>query len=144
MNTHGRWLLLLLAMVAACHRNADEFDDVPPQDELADLRVDACEALCSTMDRCDPDRFEGEDPPICFDRCMELSPLYEENQCGSRELQWMNCVGDLTCEQFHQWDIALRHHDYYFDYECVAELGRASECDEDDPFDMDEDNSQYP
>lgn len=145
MNAQGQWLFAFVIAVTGCHRSADEFDDTPPQDELEELRVDACEAVCSTMDRCDPDRFEGEDSPVCFDRCMTLMPLiYEENQCGSRELQWMLCVGDLTCEQFIYWDLVTDHRDYHEGVECAPEYGRASWCDEDEPFDMDEDNSHYP
>ncbi len=128
MNTRGRTLLLLVTVATfGCLRTADEFEDTPPQAELEQLRVDACEAMCSTMDRCQPTRFEDEDPPICFDRCMTLMPrLHEENQCGSRELEWMFCVGELTCKQF------------IYSFECHAEFELATKCDEDEPFDLDE------
>lgn len=94
------------------------------------------------MERCDPVRFEGT---TCLDVCFNHMPLiYEENQCGSRELQWMLCLGDLTCEEFYDWEIAVNLPHYYYDYTCVAEYGHSAECSSKEPFDMDEDNSQYP
>lgn len=137
--------LLSLALLAACSRSADEFDDAPPAEELQQLRVDACEASCSTLDRCDPERFVGMDPPECYERCIHHMPLIdEENQCGSRELQWLLCLGDLSCEEFENWDVAVSLPNFHYDYACVAEYGRALACDYDEPFDMDEDNSHYP
>lgn len=140
-----RTMVLLGALALACNRTAESYDDTPAQDELEQLRIDACTALCDTMDRCDPDHFQYLDPPDCYESCTTRMPrLYAENQCGSREIQWMTCVGDLTCEHFEEWDIATSLLQYQLDYSCVAEYGRAVECDEDQPFDLDEDNSQYP
>ncbi len=141
-----RFALTIVSLSLACHRTADNYGEGTPfnEDELEDLRVSTCEAACETMDRCDPDRFVGMDPPICFERCMTLMPLiYEENQCGSRELQYLSCVGGLDCDEYKLWDY-VTDYDFYADYECVAEFGHARDCDPSKPFDMDEDNSQYP
>ncbi len=134
--------LACLLVLVSCQRSADEFDDLPLAEELEQLRQDACDASCATFERCDPERFVDED---CHDVCLNHMPLiYEENQCGSRELQWMTCLGDLTCEQFDDWEDAVNLPNFYFDYACVAEYGHANHCSEREPFDMDEDNSQYP
>lgn len=134
-------------LILACNRTAESYDEGThlDEDELEDLRVSACEAACETMDRCDPNRFVGLDPPVCFERCMTLMPtIYEENQCGSRELQYLSCLGGLDCEEFELWDYVTDYEQYQATYECVAEFGHARHCDPHDPFDIDEDNSQYP
>lgn len=144
--TNRTTILIATALLAlACSRTAEDYDDAPTQDELDQLRVDACTALCETTDRCDPDRFADLDPQDCYERCTTLMPrLYGENQCGSRTIQWMTCIGDLTCEQFEDWDASVDSLLFHLDYPCVAEYGHYVHCRESRPFDLDEDNSQYP
>lgn len=101
--------------------------------------------MCETTDRCDPDHFQYLDPPDCYESCTTRMPrLYAENQCGSREIQWMTCVGELTCAEFESWDLAASLRHFYSSATCVAEYGRAIDCDDSRPFNLDEDNSQYP
>lgn len=134
----------MVLLASGCLRTADDFEGKPTAEELEELRHDACEALCETTDRCDPTRFANEDPPDCFERCMTLMPkIYMDNQCGSREMQWMFCVGELSCLEYESWDLSLDRQDYE-GTPCVSEFGRAVRCDERRPFDMNEDNSHYP
>lgn len=132
-----------MLLAVACHRKADDYD-VLDEDNLQEIRVSACEAACETMDRCDPERFVGMDPAGCFDRCMGLPVIYEDNQCGSRELLWLECLGGLECEDFQLWDYTVNLQHYVADYPCVAEVGYSADCRHSEPFDLDEDNSQYP
>jgi hypothetical protein len=137
--------IVLLALVAGCSRTAEDFEGAPTQRELEQLRIDACSALCDTTDRCDPGRFADLEPSDCYERCSTLMPrLHAVNQCGSREIQWMSCVGDLTCDEFDQWDSAVDSLLYHLDYTCLAEYAHALECSPSEPFDLDEDNTQYP
>ncbi len=126
-------LVLALLLGGACsERVADE-----PIDYEA-LKVDACERVCGTMDACDPDRFEGQEPDDCFERCMTLMPmLHEENQCGSREMLWMRCVGELSCEEFAIYD-AAEHNPPDYSARCMAEHIYSSSCSTDEPFNLDE------
>lgn len=118
-------------LIGGCHRIADE-----PIDYEA-LRVDACERVCDTMDSCDPDRFEGQEPEDCFDRCMTLMPrLQEENQCGSRQILAFRCVGELNCDEFASYDDAPL--DGPTNAPCVAESRRAISCSTHEPFDLEE------
>jgi hypothetical protein len=126
-------LVLLVAVSGACQRLADE--PVEPIDFEA-LREDVCEHVCSTMDTCDPHRFEGLEPEDCFERCMTLMPrLLEENQCGSREMISLYCVGDLTCDEFEEYDEVWPPDD---STPCAAETRLDFSCSEDEPFDLDE------
>lgn len=135
-------LTCLLVTLVGCQRTADDYEGRPSSEYLEDLRRDACDAACSTFDSCDPDRFTDT---TCLDVCLHHMPLiYEENQCGSREMQWMLCLGDLTCEEFVNWETAVNLPNYYFEYPCVAEYGHSVYCSTKEPFDMEEDNTQYP
>lgn len=132
-----------LLIAVACLRTADDYHVKPSPEELADLKHEACTAVCSTMDRCDPTRFLNDDPPDCYERCTTLMPKLDmANQCGSREMQWMLCLEDLTCEEYHSWDVGVSA--YNHGPRCAPEFGRAIDCSEDEPFDLDEDNSHYP
>lgn len=142
MPTPLRALTCSLVLLAACQRSADGLYDIPEADELEQLRRDACDAACYTFERCDPSEFDDID---CLDMCMNHMPLiYEENQCGSREMQWMFCLGEVTCEQYQSWETAVNLVNYALDYPCVAEYAHANHCSEKEPFDMHEDNSHYP
>ena len=131
-------LVLATAMTIAtgCHRLADETIDYDT------LRVDACERVCHSMDTCDPDRFEGLEPEDCFERCMTLMPrLYEENQCGSRQILAFRCVGELSCEEFAAYEEALDPESSTNGAApCVEERERAISCSVQEPFDLDESN----
>lgn len=75
---------------------------------------------------------------------MTLTPaLYEVNQCGSREMLWMYCVGDQTCEEYEHWDLSIDRQDYE-GTPCTEEYGMARHCDDDQPFDMHEYGSFEP
>ena len=135
----GRQLLLVVGAIAGavaggCHRLADDMVDY----DYDALRIDACERVCHTMDTCEPDRFEGEEPEDCFERCMTLMPrLWEENQCGSREILHFRCVGELSCEEFFAFDAALEPVKNG-EAPCVEEFERVSSCSTDEPFDLEE------
>jgi hypothetical protein len=133
--------LALLVLLGDCQRLADE-----PVDFQA-LREDACEQACETMDTCDPDRFKGLEPEDCFDRCMTLMPrLYEENQCGSRQINALRCIGGLTCEQFaaHEAGNNLAEGPPDYTAPCVAELHQVAPCSTHEPFDLDEPVPEIP
>ncbi|NJK31169.1 MAG: hypothetical protein HC927_01455 [Deltaproteobacteria bacterium] len=136
--------LLIVISGAGCMRTAEDYEGKPTAEELDALRHDSCEAFCSTVKTCDPNRYDNADPPKdCFERCMTLMPkIYWENQCGSRELQWMSCVGELSCEEFLYWDIATSA--FNTGPKCAAEFRHAGDCRESEPFDMNEDISDYP
>ena len=130
--------LLPLCLLAACSRIANVEED--PID-YETLRAEACGSACEVMDTCDPERFSGMDPDDCFERCMTMLPrLQQENQCGSRDMIWLNCIGTLTCEEFALneagGDLSQGPPDYTAP--CVTELFWAGECDEARPFDLDE------
>ncbi|KIG16015.1 hypothetical protein DB30_05069 [Enhygromyxa salina] len=78
------------------------------------------------------------EPDDCFERCMTLLPkLHEENQCGSRELNYLWCVGALTCEgyaAFTEANSELSGSDCAAP--CVAEI--RAPCSTEAPFDPDE------
>jgi hypothetical protein len=125
-------LVLQVTLTGACQqRLADDAVDFEA------LREDACEHVCSIMDTCDPHRFEGMEPEDCFERCMTLLPLLlEENQCGSRAIISLHCTGDLTCDEFEEYDEGTFPPDY--SAPCVTELYWADSCSDDEPFDLDE------
>ncbi len=134
----------LVLVMGACSRTAANYEGQPSDQELVELRVGACEAMCETMDRCDPTRFANVEPSDCYTRCMTLMPaLYEVNQCGSREMLSMYCIGDQTCEEYEEWDLSIDRQDYE-GTACVAEYELALHCDEDLPFDMHEYGSFEP
>lgn len=133
-------LVLVWIVAGGCHRRADEPID------YEDLRRDACIQSCDTYDTCDPDRFVGMEPEDCYERCMTLSPLlFEENQCGSRQIIYRQCIGRLTCEEFAQFEEG-NNGDYPPDYAapCVTEIVWAYSCSPDQPFDIDEPVPEYP
>jgi hypothetical protein len=122
---------LLVPLAFGCHRLPEE-----PIDFEA-LRVDACERVCETMDECDPTRFEGMEPEDCFERCMTLLPnLHEENQCGSRQIDALRCVGDLTCAEFaeHEQESMIWPRDPHAP--CVVEINLPTTCSPEKPFEL--------
>jgi hypothetical protein len=129
--------LATLLVGGGCHRLADE-----PYDFEA-LKIDACLDACDTLDTCDPDRFVGMEPEICFDRCMTLLPkLHEENQCGSRELIYLWCMGSLSCEGLAEFTEANSYENRDYTVPCVTEIGWS--CSVDEPFDPDEPVPSHP
>ncbi|EDM73751.1 hypothetical protein PPSIR1_15425 [Plesiocystis pacifica SIR-1] len=116
--------------------------DGPTEDiDFEALREEACAAACSTMDACEPDRFEGQEPEDCFTRCTSLLPLlHEENQCGSRQIIWLECLGELSCEAYAAYDAneKLPRTDHDYSIPCIAEDDWKFPCDEDAPFDLEE------
>lgn len=131
---------LLLLGDSGCSRLADEAYDFEA------LKIEACTDACDTLDTCDPDRFVGMEPEDCFDRCMTLLPmLHEENQCGSREIIYLRCVGSLTCEGL---DAFTEGNDYSdggppdYTAPCVTEIQLP--CSKDEPFDPDEPVPPHP
>ncbi|NVB38370.1 hypothetical protein G6O69_11060 [Pseudenhygromyxa sp. WMMC2535] len=131
-----RHLAFPLLFLAGCTRTADEPIDYDS------LRAEACTSACAVIDTCDPDRFAGMDPEDCFERCSTLLPrLQEENQCGSREIIHLECLGKLTCDEFEQNEIGSdlsEPSSLDFDAPCVTELHWAVECDHKEPFNLDE------
>ena len=134
MRRELRWVALALTLTACQQRTIEQ-----PL-ELEQLRTDTCESSCLVYDSCDPDRFAGMDPPDCFERCMTLLPrLHEVNQCGSREIIWLECVASLSCEEFglyQEGNDLVEGQD--FSAPCVTELERASSCSQEGPFNLDE------
>ena len=101
------------------------------------LKIDACERACGTIDSCAPGKFDGMEPDDCFERCMTLLPrLHEENQCGSHDIIWLRCLGDLDCEGYAAFGEG-NDRPYPPDYTapCVVELQAL--CSTDEPFDLD-------
>jgi hypothetical protein len=133
-------LLLIVVAPLGCLRIADE-----PIDYEA-LRTTICEQACTTYDTCDPDRFVGMEPSDCHERCMTLLLVHEENQCGSRELIWLRCVGELNCDQFEEFqqgnDLPAEQRDY--SAPCVTEIQWSASCSWDKPFDLDEPVPTHP
>jgi hypothetical protein len=129
-------LALALLLGASCHRIADE-----PIDFEA-LKLDACERSCAMFETCDPDRFVGMEPEDCMERCMTGLPfLHEENQCGSREILYLRCLGDLDCEGLAAFEIGNDYSDPPIEWElpCVTEAYYTKAlCSTDEPFDLDE------
>jgi hypothetical protein len=123
---------LLVPQALGCHRLAEE-----PIDFEA-LRVDACERACETMDECDPTRFEGMEPEVCFERCMTLLPnLHEENQCGSRQIDALRCVGDLTCAEYAEFEEGQLSHDPSVPpAPCVVAINSPTTCSPEKPFEL--------
>jgi hypothetical protein len=124
---------LLVPPAFGCHRLAEEPID------FAALKVDACERACETMDVCDPTRFEGQEPEDCFDRCLTLLPrLHEENQCGSRQIDALRCVGDLTCAGFTEFEEGTMwpHDPSVPTAPCVAEHNSTTTCSTEEPFEL--------
>ena len=130
----GATLLLVCTLQSACHRTMDG-----PYDFEA-LKIEACEDACETLNTCDPDRFDGlepAEPEACFDRCMTLLPfLHEENQCGSRQLTSLQCLGELTCDELAEHDQGNTLDDD--SAPCVAELDAVYVCSTSEPFDLSE------
>lgn len=93
------------------------------------------------MDTCEPDRFEGQEPEDCFTRCTTLLPLlHEENQCGSRQIIWLECLGGLSCETYVAYDAQdqVPTHERDYTIECVTEGDWAYSCEPDQPFELNE------
>ena len=131
-------MLLSTIVLSSCSRIADIEEEPIDYDALRD---EACTANCAVMDTCDPDRFVGMEPDDCYVRCMTMLPrLLEENQCGSREITWLNCVGSLTCEEFTTFEAGNNVPEWERDYSapCVTEFQQSTKCDDDQPFDLDE------
>ncbi|MFO7567579.1 MAG: hypothetical protein R6X02_33350 [Enhygromyxa sp.] len=123
-------MLLLIFSTGGCHRLADDFD-------FETLKVDACEQTCQTYDTCDPDRFVGMDPEDCFERCMTLLPTLDRaNQCASRQIIALRCIGGLTCEEM----VAHEEGNSMADYTapCVAEMMHVASCAFNKPFDLED------
>ena len=131
-----------MVLVGGCQRLADE-----PYDFEA-LKLEACVAACDTFDTCEPDRFAGMEPEDCVERCMTLLPrLHEENQCGSREIIDLRCIGGLTCEGFAAFTEANHYTDGAppdYTVECVTEAYLSATCSEGEPFDLDEPTPSHP
>ena len=126
-------LAVLLLLGGGCNRLADEVYDFEA------LKIEACTEACEMLDRCDPDRFVGMQPEDCFERCMTLLPrLDEENQCASREIIYLRCIGGLTCEEHAAFTEANSSNAGPPDdtVPCVAEIRWS--CSPDEPFDPDE------
>lgn len=137
----GALALAILLLGGGCHRLAD-------MDETYDfeaLKLEARTEACDTFDTCDPERFVGMEPADCLERCMTLLPkLHEENQCGSREIIQLRCIGGLTCEGLAEFEEANSLADHPPDYTvpCVTELHLP--CSTEEPFDPDEPVPGYP
>lgn len=114
----------------SCSRLADEDHDFEA------LKTAACMASCDTFDTCEPDRFVGMEPEDCFERCMTLLPnLHEENQCGSREIIYLQCLGELSCAGLAEFEEANSIAPDYT-VPCVTEIRWS--CSTEEPFDPDE------
>lgn len=126
--------LIAGVLASGCHRLADEVVDYDA------LKIDACERVCNTIDECDPDRFLGQEPEDCFERCMMLMPkLHEENQCGSRQILEFRCIGTLTCDEFSAYGEALPIEvgETGGGIPCIREAEATLSCSSKQPFDLD-------
>lgn len=129
----------LVGLVGSC---SDRVAEIPL--DLEAIKLDACERKCEVLETCNVDlswSYEiWPEPQGCVERCMVLRPLLHElNQCGSREIIGLRCVGDLDCEGYaahHEgWATPTEPPDW--SAPCVVET--ASSCSIYEPFDLDED-----
>lgn len=115
-------------------------------DELLDIEAikrDACEQSCETLDACNVDlswSYEmWPEPEGCVERCMVLKPLlHEENQCGSRQILALRCIGDLDCDGYAAYEAGQPTPTSSPDFSapCVTEW--LAGCSVHEPFDLDE------
>lgn len=127
--------LVALLLVAACEeRLASETIDYEA------LKEDACERACSTMDACGEDFsevYQWPEPTDCFTRCITLLPqLHEENQCGSRKIIGLRCLGELDCDGYAAFKAGQALDPPDFSAPCVSSTYTG--CSIYDPFDLDE------
>jgi hypothetical protein len=112
-------------------------------EEWEALKRDACERDCETLETCNVDlswTYEyWPEPQGCVDRCMTLRPLlHEDNQCGSREIIGLRCIGDLDCEGYEAYraGFATPTTPPDFSAPCITETIQG--CSIYKPFDLDE------
>lgn len=135
----GLFFVAALCSSSSCLRVAD----AEATYDFEALKLDACRRACDTMDACSPGQFDGMEPDNCFERCMTLLPrLHEENQCGSREMLYLQCLGDLTCEGYVEFEEGNNSMPRDYNAPCVTELQLS--CSDDQPFDLDEATTSSP
>ena len=129
----------LVGLVGSC---SDRVAEIPL--DLEAIKLDACERNCETLETCNIDlswSYEiWPEPQGCVERCMTLLPhLHELNQCGSREIIGLRCVGDLDCEGYAAYQEGWPSPTEAPDWSAPCMVETAAGCSIYEPFDLDED-----